>query len=78
MKKTVELCEACKHDPVYKIEESDQANQPYKLCNQCHERLISLSLHPKEWYHLVMIHSPYKYYLHDSFMKKMVKRSNQN
>ncbi|WP_281961668.1 hypothetical protein [Bacillus thuringiensis] len=43
MKKTVELCEACKHDPVYKIEESDQANQPYKLCNQCHERLISLS-----------------------------------
>ena len=76
--KTVELCEACKHDPVYKIEESDEANQPYKLCNQCHERLISLSLHPKEWYHLVMIHSPYKYYLHDSFMKKMAKRSNQN
>ncbi|QQP81285.1 hypothetical protein JI729_08045 [Bacillus sp. TK-2] len=70
MKKTVELCEACKHDPVYKIEESDKANQPYKLCNQCHERLISLSLHPKEWYHLVMIHSPYKYYLHDSFYEE--------
>ena len=47
MKKTLKLCEACKHNPVQKIEESDEANQPYKLCSQCHERLISLSLHPK-------------------------------
>ena len=67
MKKTLELCEACKHNPVQKIEESDEANQPYKLCSQCHERLISLSLHPNEWYNLAIVHSPYKYYLHDDF-----------
>ncbi|MGE8012292.1 hypothetical protein [Bacillus sp. RC51] len=33
MKKTLELCEACKHNPVQEIEESDEANQPYKLCS---------------------------------------------
>ncbi|PEM28492.1 hypothetical protein CN582_13930 [Bacillus wiedmannii] len=28
MKKNLELCEACKQNPVHKIEESDEANQP--------------------------------------------------
>ncbi|WP_439875714.1 hypothetical protein ACSLGG_09255 [Bacillus mycoides] len=70
MNRTLELCEACNHNPVHKIEESDEANQPYKLCNQCHERLITLSLHPNEWYNLVVIHSPYKYYLHDDFYEE--------
>ncbi|PFB27737.1 hypothetical protein [Bacillus cereus] len=70
MKKNLELCEACKQNPVHKIEESDEANQPYKLCSPCHERLISLSLHPNEWYNLAVVHSPYKYYLHDDFYEE--------
>ncbi|KAB2443707.1 leucine-rich repeat domain-containing protein [Bacillus luti] len=70
MKKHLKLCEACKHNPIHKIEESDETKQPYKLCNQCHERLISLSLHPNEWYNLAVVHSPYKYYLHDNFYEE--------
>jgi hypothetical protein len=62
-----DLCEACKTNKINVVETCDDPNQPYKLCNQCHERLLKLSLRPIEWYNLAVVHSPNKFLLHDDF-----------
>ncbi|WP_286143699.1 hypothetical protein [Bacillus sp. UNCCL81] len=61
------LCEACKLNLISVEENSEEPNQPYKLCNNCHERLLKRSLKPIEWYNLAVVHSPKKYLLHDDF-----------
>jgi hypothetical protein len=65
-----DLCEACKGNEINVIETSDDPNQPYKLCNQCHERLLKYSLRPIEWYNLAVVHSPNKFLLHDDFYEE--------
>jgi hypothetical protein len=60
-------CEACKNAPWTIIEDSDCALSPYHLCAACHKRLVSLSLRPREWYNLAVIHGWGMYYLHDNF-----------
>ncbi|MED3561505.1 hypothetical protein [Bacillus xiapuensis] len=65
-----DLCEACKRNEINVIEQSDDANQPYKLCNQCHERLLKYSLRPIEWYNLAVVHSPKKFLLHDDLYEE--------
>jgi hypothetical protein len=60
-------CQACKRNPVEVIERTDDPNEPYELCNDCHQRLITLSLRPREWYNLVSVHGFYKHHLHDDF-----------
>jgi hypothetical protein len=60
-------CQACKEFPVEVIEETDDPNEPYKLCTGCHHRLMAFSLRPIEWYNLASVHSFYKYHLHDDF-----------
>ncbi|MFB3167394.1 hypothetical protein P5G62_009755 [Neobacillus sp. 179-C4.2 HS] len=59
------LCEACKINEINVVEQSDDTDQPYKVCSQCHERLLKYSLRPIEWYNLAIIHSPNKPLLHD-------------
>ncbi|WHX98040.1 hypothetical protein [Neobacillus sp. DY30] len=63
--KTTDLCEACKKNEINVVESSDDPGHPYKVCNQCHERLLKYSLRPIEWYNLAVIHSPNQPLLHD-------------
>ncbi|HZH62803.1 MAG TPA: hypothetical protein VEY70_25255 [Metabacillus sp.] len=65
-----DLCEACKRNEINVVETSDDPNQPYKLCNQCHERLLKYSLRPIEWYNLAVVHSSNKFLLHDDFYEE--------
>ena len=61
------LCEACKSHDIQVVATEDNPDQPYKLCRQCHARLLSYSLRPIEWYNLAVIHSPNTFLLHDDF-----------
>ena len=65
-----DLCEACKRKEINVVEASDEPNQPYKLCKQCHERLLKYSLRPIEWYNLAVVHSPNKFLLHDDLYEE--------
>ncbi|WP_235354805.1 hypothetical protein NSQ10_09570 [Bacillus sp. FSL R5-0432] len=49
------------------LEASDEPKQPYELCRQCHERLLTYSLRPIEGYNLAVLHSPKQFLLHDDF-----------
>lgn len=60
-------CEACKLAAISVIETVDDNDQPYKVCGDCHQRLITCSLRPIEWYNLAVIHSYNKYLLSDDF-----------
>lgn len=64
------VCEACKRNPIGVEEESDVPTQPYKICEGCHERLMSNSLKPIEWYNLAVFHSPMSFLLHDDFYEE--------
>ncbi|WP_342501106.1 hypothetical protein NSQ11_11140 [Bacillus sp. FSL W7-1582] len=64
------LCEACKRNEIDVVKISDEPAQPYRLCNDCHRRLLTYSLRPIEWYHLAIIHSPKKFLLHDDFYEE--------
>jgi hypothetical protein len=68
--KITDLCEACKINEINVVETSDDPDQPYKLCNQCHERLLKYSLRPIEWYNLAVVHSPNKFLLHDDLYEE--------
>lgn len=59
------LCEACKTNEFNVVETADDPNQPYKLCDQCHDRLLRRALTPIEWYNLAVVHSTNKFLLHD-------------
>lgn len=61
------LCEACRVNPVEVADDSDDPEQPYRVCHACDRRLQSLSLRPLEWFNLASIHGTYKYLLHEDF-----------
>lgn len=61
------LCEACRVNPVEVLNDSDDPEQPYRVCHACDHRLQTLSLRPLEWFNLAPIHGTYKYLLHDDF-----------
>ncbi len=48
-------CEACRMRAVDDVIESDEPNQPYQLCSACAHRLQTLSLRPREWFHLAAL-----------------------
>lgn len=60
-------CEACRIAPIECNVDSDDPEQPYLLCQQCSQRLLTFSLRPLEWFRLAAIHGPGQYYLHDDF-----------
>ncbi|WHX73582.1 hypothetical protein QNH25_09500 [Bacillus safensis] len=65
---TTTLCEACQKNEMNVVEASDEPQQPFQLCQQCHERLLTYSLRPIEWYNLAVLHSPKQFLLHDDFL----------
>lgn len=60
-------CEACKLNAISVVETVDDNEQPYKVCGDCHQRLVTYSLRPIEWYNLAVTHSHNKYLLSDDF-----------
>jgi hypothetical protein len=45
----------------------DDPDEPYLVCQQCHDRLMSRSLRPLECYNLAKRHGWAKFLLHDDF-----------
>ncbi|WP_366204827.1 hypothetical protein [Bacillus safensis] len=64
---TTTLCEACQKNEMDILEASDEPKQPYELCRQCHERLLTYSLRPIEGYNLAVLHSSKQFLLHDFY-----------
>lgn len=61
------VCEACRRSPVQAVVESEEPQQPYRLCSLCADRLQKYALRPLEWFNLASVHSSSKYFLHDDF-----------
>lgn len=66
MKTHSNICESCRTRPVEILEPPDKGLQPYRLCSQCHNRLINYSLRPLEFFNLAAIHG-HSFHLHDDF-----------
>ena len=49
-------CQSCGRAPVEIVNESEDPADPYRICRNCHRRLLSHTLRPREWYNLVAIH----------------------
>lgn len=60
-------CESCGLHPVAVIEPSDDSTEPYRVCRECHRRLIARALRPREWFNLASRHGWQLYLLHDDF-----------
>jgi hypothetical protein len=59
-------CESCRINDVEVEELADEGQNPYYLCDPCHERLLNKALRPLEFFNLAAIHG-HGYYLHDDF-----------
>lgn len=59
-------CESCNIGEIQVEEFSDEGLNPFRLCFQCHTRLVSKSLRPLEFFNLTAIHG-HSYYLQDDF-----------
>ena len=59
------ICESCETTKA-SITEEIEAGPPYKLCKDCHHRLINRALRPLEYFNLTAKHG-HSYLLHDDF-----------
>jgi hypothetical protein len=59
-------CQSCKIKSVEIIEYCDNENYPYRLCRDCHQRLIGRTLRPLEYFNLTSKHGITSL-LHDDF-----------
>lgn len=66
MKTHPNICESCRTRPVEQLELPTEGQQPYRLCTECHDRLINYALRPLEFFNLAAIHG-HGYFLHDDF-----------
>lgn len=62
-----ELCQACERMDGSIVEPCDDAQDPYRLCAACHQRLHARSLRPFEWFNLAKRHGWARFLLHDDF-----------
>ena len=62
----MENCEACRIKKVTVVDTDRDSVIPFRLCKDCHFRLISLSLRPLEYFNLVAVHG-HEYELHEDF-----------
>lgn len=60
-----ELCESCELSRV-EVTEDMEAGPPYKLCKECHHRLMHRALRPLEYFNLTARHG-HSFLLHDDF-----------
>lgn len=62
----MDICQSCRKDSVEVIDDCDNPAYPYKVCKDCHERLVSMSLRPREYFNLASQHGM-TFLLHDDF-----------
>ncbi|WP_301193178.1 hypothetical protein [Plebeiibacterium sediminum] len=62
-------CQSCNIKSVEIIEPSDNENYPYRLCKDCHRRLINRALRPLEYFNLTSKHGMTPL-LHDDFYEE--------
>jgi len=67
MDATSTYCEACESMPHTIVERCDDEDCPYRLCEACHDRLMTRALRPIEWYNLAKRHTWSQHLLHDDF-----------
>jgi hypothetical protein len=60
-------CEACRSALVETTVDSDEPQEPFRVCRACAHRLEMFSLRPLEWYNLAAVHGPSQFLLHDDF-----------
>lgn len=60
------LCQSCGRNSVEVVDDCDNPAYPYKVCKDCHERLVSRSLRPREYFNLTSQHGM-TFLLHDDF-----------
>ncbi|HYI77549.1 MAG TPA: hypothetical protein VEW65_07990 [Chryseolinea sp.] len=60
-----DICESCETNRA-SITEEIEVGPPYKLCEDCHHRLVNLALRPLEYFNLTARHG-HSYLLHDDF-----------
>lgn len=61
------VCQSCQREPRQIAEACDNTEAPYLLCHACHERLLSRSLRPAEWFNLSKRFGWWQFLLHDDF-----------
>jgi hypothetical protein len=59
-------CQSCKTNSVEVVDDCDNPAYPYRVCKGCHDRLLSRSLRPREYFNLAAKHGM-TYLLHDDF-----------
>ena len=62
----MENCQSCKIEPAEIMDLQDSEVEPYRLCKDCHQRFISRSLRPREYFNLRTKHG-ITYLLSDNF-----------
>ncbi len=62
----MDLCQSCKTKSVEVTDDCDNPVYPYRVCKDCHERLINRSLRPREYFNLSAQHGT-TYLLNDDF-----------
>jgi hypothetical protein len=61
------FCQACECRLSLIKAQEDDPDEPYRVCQECHARLMSRSLRPLEWFNLAKRHGWAKFLLHDDF-----------
>lgn len=62
-----QVCQSCEINEALVSESCDDPNNPYLVCRECHDRLTSRALRPREWFNLAKRHGWAKFLLHDDF-----------
>jgi hypothetical protein len=62
----MDICQSCRKNSVEVIDDCDNPAYPYKVCTACHDRLVNMSLRPREYFNLVSRHGM-TFLLHDDF-----------
>lgn len=60
------VCESCEALPA-EVEEACDDGPPYRVCAECHSRLMAHALRPREWFNLAKVHGWWQYLLGDDF-----------
>jgi hypothetical protein len=63
------VCQSCEVNSVEVVDDCYNPAYPYYVCKDCHERLLSRSLRPREYFNLSAMHGM-TYLLNDDFYDK--------
>lgn len=53
---TVNKCQSCRRNEAEVVDPQDNPDTPYRVCKPCHQRMVSFSLRPLEYFNLKALH----------------------